>query len=50
MPALKQLACENLEVIFINEDGQLDQRVLGEPEYWDMSDPRPWGAYYAIGE
>ena len=36
--------------VFINEDGLLDQRVLGEPGYWDMSDPRPWAAFYAIGE
>lgn len=36
--------------VFINEDGQLDERTFGDPGYWDLSDPRPWAAFYALGE
>jgi hypothetical protein len=36
--------------VFVNEDGQLDERTFGDPGYWDLSDPRPWAAFYALGE
>jgi hypothetical protein len=36
--------------IFVNEEGFLDERTPGSSGYWDPTDPRPWAAYYAIGE
>jgi hypothetical protein len=36
--------------IFINKEGRVDERVPGDAGYWDPTDPRPWAAYYAIGE
>jgi hypothetical protein len=36
--------------IFVNEQGVIDERVPGDPQYWDPTDPRPWAAHYAIGE
>ncbi|MGY9105031.1 MAG: hypothetical protein ACKVG0_00485 [Alphaproteobacteria bacterium] len=36
--------------VFINDDGLLDQRGPGDAQYWDATDPRPWGAYYSRGE
>jgi hypothetical protein len=36
--------------VFVREDGVLDERVPGDPGYWDPTDPRPWAAHYAIGE
>jgi len=36
--------------VYINEEGLLDQRILGDPQYWDFTDPRPWGTYYRLGE
>jgi hypothetical protein len=36
--------------VYINEEGLLDQRILGDPQYWDFTDPRPWGTYYRRGE
>jgi hypothetical protein len=36
--------------IFVRPDGITDEKVRGDPGYWDQNDPRPWAAYYAIGE
>ena len=36
--------------IFATADGVLDERVVGDPGYWDPNDPRPWARHYAIGE
>ena len=36
--------------VYINEEGLLDQRIFGDPQYWDFTDPRPWGTYYRRGE
>jgi len=36
--------------IFVDGSGRIDERVPGDPEYWDSTDPRPWAKHYAIGE
>ena len=36
--------------IFVRPDGITDERVPGDPGYWDPNDPRPWAKHYAIGE
>jgi hypothetical protein len=36
--------------IFARPDGVVDERVPGDPGYWDANDPRPWAAHYARGE
>jgi hypothetical protein len=36
--------------IYVRPDGIVDERVKGDPGYWDPNDPRPWAAHYAIGE
>jgi hypothetical protein len=32
------------------DDGRIDERLPGDPLYWDPTDPRPWAKHYAIGE
>jgi hypothetical protein len=36
--------------IFVRADGITDEKVAGDPGYWDPNDPRPWAAQYAVGE
>jgi hypothetical protein len=36
--------------IFARPDGIVDERVAGDPGYWDPNDARPWAKHYAIGE
>ncbi len=36
--------------IYVRPNGSVDERVPGDPGYWDPNDPRPWAAHYAIGE
>jgi hypothetical protein len=36
--------------IHVRADGIVDEKVPGDPGYWDPNDPRPWAAHYAIGE
>ena len=36
--------------IHVNADGRVDERVPGDPGYWDPTNPRPWAAHYALGE
>jgi hypothetical protein len=30
---------------FMDEKGKLNQRLPGDPLYWDSADPRPWGTW-----
>lgn len=36
--------------VFVRPDGAIDERLPGDPLYWDPTDPRPWAKHYAIGE
>ena len=36
--------------IHVRADGVVDERVPGDPGYWDPNEPRPWAAHFAIGE
>ena len=36
--------------VFLDERGLLNERLPGDPLYWDATDLRPWAAFYAIGE
>ena len=36
--------------IFAGPDGVLNEKVKGDPGYWDPNDPRPWAAFFALGE
>lgn len=36
--------------VFARPDGRIDERIPGDPLYWDPTDPRPWAKHYAIGE
>jgi hypothetical protein len=36
--------------ISVDNDGRINERVPGDPFYWDPTDPRPWAKHYAIGE
>jgi hypothetical protein len=36
--------------IYARPDGVVDERVAGDPGYWDPKDPRPWATHFAIGE
>lgn len=31
--------------VYMDERGKLNERLPGDPLYWDPTDPRPWGAY-----
>lgn len=31
--------------VFMDERGKLNERLPGDPLYWDPTDPRPWGTY-----
>ena len=31
--------------IFMDERGQLNERLMDDPLYWNSADPRPWGTY-----
>ena len=32
--------------VFMDERGKLNERLPGDPLYWDATDPRPWGTYF----
>ena len=32
--------------VFMDEYGLLNERLPGDPLYWDATDPRPWGTWY----
>jgi hypothetical protein len=36
--------------IFTGPDGVTNEKVKGDPGYWDAGDSRPWATHYAIGE
>ena len=36
--------------IFVRPNGITDEKIPGDPGYWDPTDPRPWAKHYAIGE
>ena len=36
--------------VFMDDRGILNQRVPGDPLYWDATDPRPWGTYLDISD
>lgn len=36
--------------VFARPDGLIDERLPGDPLYWDPTDARPWAKHYAIGE
>ena len=31
--------------VYMDDKGLLNERVAGDPQYWDPTDPRPWGTY-----
>ena len=31
--------------VYLDERGMLNERLPGEPLYWDATDPRPWGTF-----
>lgn len=31
--------------VFMDEQGKLNERLPGDPLYWNATDPRPWGTY-----
>ena len=31
--------------VFMDEKGLLNERLPGDPLYWDSTDPRPWGTW-----
>ena len=36
--------------VFMDERGILNERLPGDPLYWDATDPRPWGTYLSISD
>ena len=36
--------------VYARPDGIVDERVPGDPDYWDPNDPRPWAAHFALGD
>ncbi len=36
--------------IYAGPDGIVNERIKGDPAYWDPNDPRPWARHFAIGE
>lgn len=36
--------------VYVRPDGVTDERIPGDPGYWNPTDPRPWAKHYAIGE
>jgi len=36
--------------IFMNEQGRIDERLPGDPQYWDPVDTRPWATFYEESE
>jgi hypothetical protein len=34
----------------MDDRGILNQRVPGDPLYWDATDPRPWGTYLNLSD
>lgn len=36
--------------VYMDDRGILNQRVPGDPLYWDATDPRPWGTYLNLSD
>ena len=36
--------------IYAGPDGIVNERVPGDPAYWDPNDPRPWATHFTLGE
>lgn len=36
--------------VYMDERGILNERLSGDPLYWDATDPRPWGTFLDIGD
>jgi hypothetical protein len=36
--------------VFMDERGILNERLPGDPLYWDATDPRPWGSYLNVSD
>ena len=36
--------------VYMDERGILNERLPGDPLYWDATDPRPWGTFLNISE
>jgi hypothetical protein len=36
--------------IFTDANGITNEKVKGDPGYWNPNDARPWATHYAIGE
>jgi hypothetical protein len=36
--------------VYMDERGILNERLPGDPLYWDATDPRPWGTYLDLSE
>ena len=42
--------CVSTNNVYMDKDGTLRERVVGDPNYLDISDPRPWATAFARGE
>jgi hypothetical protein len=42
--------CESTNNVYMDKDGTLRERTLADPDYHDLSDPRPWATAFARGE
>jgi hypothetical protein len=31
--------------VYMDDKGLLNERVAGDPQYWEPADPRPWATY-----
>ena len=36
--------------VYLDERGFLNERLPGDPLYWDATDPRPWATYLNISD
>jgi hypothetical protein len=36
--------------VYLDERGYLNERLPGDPLYWDATDPRPWGTFFNESE
>ena len=36
--------------VFMDDRGLLNERLPGDPLYWDSTDPRPWGTWLTESE
>lgn len=36
--------------VYLDERGFLNERLPGDPLYWDVTDPRPWGTFYEMSD